>query len=64
MDKHLYFIVSLKDAVRLNSELLRRGISRYYLQPHGEGVAFVFEKVSRFRRVTLQHLFRTDGELQ
>lgn len=64
MTRRLYFFVSLSDALRIGQALSEYGVTRYYLQPHDSGVAFVFEHVSDVTRIVLRHLFGTDGESQ
>ncbi|MGN7472459.1 MULTISPECIES: hypothetical protein [Brevibacillus] len=62
MTKRLYFFVSLSDALRISQELSQFGVTRYHVQPHETGVAFVFERVSDVTQIVLRHLFGTDGE--
>ena len=64
MTKHLYFYVSFEDALRLNRELTELGYRNYYLQPHADQVAFVFERVSDMNHAVLKQLFSADGSSQ
>ncbi|GED70881.1 hypothetical protein BRE01_45830 [Brevibacillus reuszeri] len=61
MTEHLYFIVSLNDALRFSHGLSQLGITHYHLQPHDKQVAFVFERVSAKRRTILKRFFGADG---
>ncbi|HZG79562.1 MAG TPA: hypothetical protein VEZ13_02200 [Brevibacillus sp.] len=64
MTKHLYFFVNVKDALRLSQELTLLGYTNYYLQPHDDQVAFVFERVTDMSRIVLRHVFGADGSSQ
>jgi len=64
MTKHLYFFVDVQDALRLSQELTQLGFTNYYLQPHDDQVAFVFERVTDMSRVVLRQLFGADGSSQ
>ncbi|WP_432774935.1 hypothetical protein AAFJ72_17270 [Brevibacillus gelatini] len=60
MTQHLYFLVSLNDALRLSHGLTQLGITHYYLQPREGQIAFVFERVSDQSRTILKRFFGAD----